>query len=162
MSPNRLGLPLSLVLLLAFLVSSTRGTCNVCNAVNNLTCYSPTEMQACQNTSSGSQADCQSCNQCDASQTFACTGTQSFALCLGTNTVQDSVGTCASGYVCNTNETQICGLPASGVSDGDLFVCCCHSHQNDEPPHQHHQHHHSSTTFHQFRIRILCGGLLGA
>ncbi|XP_016991370.1 mucin-5AC [Drosophila rhopaloa] len=145
MSPNRIGLPLSLVLLVACLVSSTRGTCNVCNAVNNLTCYSSTQMQACQvgvlstatptacpsgyvcasgssgvlcqpqDASGGGQADCQECNKCDASQTFACTGSQSFALCLGTDTVQDSVGTCASGYVCNINDTQICGLPANGV-----------------------------------------------
>ncbi|XP_017071781.2 A-agglutinin anchorage subunit [Drosophila eugracilis] len=144
MSPNRVCLPLSLLLLLGCLVSSTRGTCNVCNTVNNLTCYSSTQMQACQadvlstatptdcpsgyvcvSGSSGvlcepedtadSQADCQECNKCDATETFACTGTQSFALCLGTDTVQNSVGTCASGYVCNINDTQICGLPADGV-----------------------------------------------
>ncbi|XP_017052852.1 nuclear pore complex protein DDB_G0274915 [Drosophila ficusphila] len=152
MSPNRIYLPLSqllqlpqLLLLLGCLVASTRGTCNVCNTVNNLTCYSSTQMQACQpdvlstatptdcpsgyvcvsgssgvlcepqDSASGSQADCQECNTCDSTQTFACTGTQSFALCLGTPTVQDSVGTCASGYVCNINDTQICGLPADGV-----------------------------------------------
>ncbi|EDX09766.1 mucin-5AC [Drosophila simulans] len=148
MSSNRVCLPLGLPLvlfLLGCLVSSTRGTCNVCNAVNNLTCYSSTQMQPCQvdvlstatptdcpsgyvcvsgssgvlcqpeDSASDSQADCQECNRCDETQTFACTGTQSFALCLGTDTVQDSVGTCASGYVCNINDTQICGLPAGGV-----------------------------------------------
>ncbi|XP_016955888.1 uncharacterized protein LOC108028514 [Drosophila biarmipes] len=148
MSPHRICSPLSpvirLLLLVGCLAASTRGTCNVCNAVNNLTCYSSTQMQACQadvvstatpadcpsgyvcvsgasgvlcqEAASGSQAaDCQECNKCDASHTFACTGTQSFALCLGTDSVQDSIGTCASGYVCNINDTQICGLPADGV-----------------------------------------------
>ncbi|XP_016933512.2 prion-like-(Q/N-rich) domain-bearing protein 25 [Drosophila suzukii] len=145
MSTNRICLPLIPVLLLVgCLVSSTRGTCNVCNTVNNLTCYSSTQMQACQvdvlstatpadcpsgyvcvsgssgvlcqeEASSSQSADCQECNKCDATNTFACTGTQSFALCLGTDSVQDSIGTCASGYVCNINDTQICGLPADGV-----------------------------------------------
>ncbi|KAH8258659.1 hypothetical protein KR038_003649 [Drosophila bunnanda] len=146
MSPNRICLPLGMALILALvlscLVSSIHTTCNVCNAANNLTCYSATQMQACQvgvlatalptacpdgyvcaSASSGvlcqpegeAASDCQECNKCDASQTFACTGTGSFALCLGTSTVQDSTGTCAEGYVCNVNDTQICGLPADGV-----------------------------------------------
>ncbi|KAH8336053.1 hypothetical protein KR067_011906 [Drosophila pandora] len=143
MSPNQF--------LFAFLVSwcllsSTQATCNVCNSVNNLTCYSSTQMQACdasgtptgsptdcpsgyvcvsgtsgvlckpEDSTGGSQADCQECNKCDTSQTFACTGTSTFALCLGTDTVQNSTGTCADGYVCNINDTQICGLSSGGVA----------------------------------------------
>lgn len=132
------------------LLSSTQATCNVCNSVNNLTCYSSTQMQACdasgtptgsptdcptgyvcvsgtggvlcepEDSTGGSQADCQECNKCDSSQTFACTGTSTFALCLGTDTVQNSTGTCADGYVCNINDTQICGLSSGGVSSGVL------------------------------------------
>ncbi|KAH8380135.1 hypothetical protein KR009_009129 [Drosophila setifemur] len=134
-----------LFVIVGCLVSSTRATCNVCNAVNSLTCYSSTQMQACNASatptgppitcptgyvcvsgssgvlcdpedSTGSQADCQECNKCDSTQTFACTETGTFALCLGTDTVQDSMGSCADGYVCNINDTQICGLAASGVA----------------------------------------------
>ncbi|XP_017139092.1 spore coat protein SP96 [Drosophila miranda] len=126
------------------LLASARATCNVCNAVNNLTCYSLNQTQACDannlptglpfscptdyvcvsgsngvicepEASAASEADCQECNMCDTTNTFACTGTSSFALCLGTDTLQDSVGTCADGYVCNINDTQICGLPADGI-----------------------------------------------
>ncbi|KAH8301134.1 hypothetical protein KR018_003089, partial [Drosophila ironensis] len=142
MSPLRL-----LLVLLAglCLVSSTLATCNVCNSVNNLTCYSSTQMQACDASATptgsptdcptgyacvsgssgvlcepedatGSQADCQECNKCDTSQTFACTGTSTFALCLGTDAIQNSTGSCADGYVCNINDTQICGLSSGGVA----------------------------------------------
>ncbi|XP_022212864.1 spore coat protein SP96 [Drosophila obscura] len=134
-----------LFLLACSLLASARATCNVCNTVNNLTCYSLTQTQACdasnlptgspfscptgyvcvsgangvicvpEASAESSQADCQDCNKCDTSNTFACTGTSSFALCLGTDTVQDSVGTCADGYVCNINDTQICGLPTNGI-----------------------------------------------
>ncbi|BFF97944.1 spore coat protein SP96 [Drosophila madeirensis] len=136
---------LLLLLLGCSLLASARGTCNVCNAVNSLTCYSQNQTQACdanslptgapyscpsgyvcvsgdsgvicvpEESAASSLADCQECNKCDTSNTFACTGTSSFALCLGTDTAQDSVGTCADGYVCNVNATEICGLPANGI-----------------------------------------------
>ncbi|KAH8371825.1 hypothetical protein KR093_008979 [Drosophila rubida] len=135
MSPNLQ----SLLLLLACLVTAARSTCNVCNTVNNLACYSTTQVQACDannlptgaaydcptgylcvsgssgvlcepQSAASSGADCQDCNKCDASLTFACTSSSSFALCLGTNTPQLSEGSCAAGYVCNTANSQICGL----------------------------------------------------
>ncbi|XP_060657008.1 mucin-5AC [Drosophila nasuta] len=127
------------LLLLAGLVALAKSTCNVCNTVNNLTCYSTTQVQACDadnlptgvaydcptgyvcvsgtsgvlcepEATASSTADCQDCNTCDSTLTFACTSTNTFALCLGTSTPQASVGTCADGYVCNINDSQICGL----------------------------------------------------
>ncbi|KAH8307173.1 hypothetical protein KR044_006403, partial [Drosophila immigrans] len=130
---------LRLLLPLACLVAVAKATCNVCNTVNSLACYSSTQVQACDannlptgdaydcpsgyvcvsgssgvlcepEATSSSVADCQECNKCDASLTFACTSSNSFALCLGTSTPQASQGSCADGYVCNTNSSQICGL----------------------------------------------------
>ncbi|EDW73281.1 uncharacterized protein Dwil_GK17466 [Drosophila willistoni] len=129
---------------LGLLVSLSRATCNVCNTVNSMACYSVNQTQACDasnlptgspydcpsgyvcvsgsngvlcqpEASASSEADCQDCNKCDSTNTFACTSTNTFALCLGTTTPQNSIGTCADGYVCNVNYTQICGLEADGV-----------------------------------------------
>ncbi|XP_017840368.2 uncharacterized protein LOC108598263 [Drosophila busckii] len=129
-----------LLLLLGSWVGHTVGTCNVCNSVNSMACYSMNQVQACDANnlptlrpydcpagyvcvsgrqgvlcrpaiSASGQADCQQCNKCDASRTFACTDTTSFSLCLGTDMPQNSRGTCAEGYVCNNNNsTQICRL----------------------------------------------------
>ncbi|XP_034481976.1 uncharacterized protein LOC117787539 [Drosophila innubila] len=133
---------LRLLLFLTCLVAATRSTCNVCNSVNKMACYSMTQTKVCDanNLPSGAPfdcppgymcvsgsggvlcqpkapssnvADCQDCNKCDASQTFACTGTRSFALCLGTNVPQQSRGNCASGYVCNNGIKEICELATS-------------------------------------------------
>ncbi|EDV96223.1 GH16136 [Drosophila grimshawi] len=129
---------LNWLLLLIFLVDSVRSACNVCNSVNSMACYAVDQIQACdannlptripfncppgyvcvsgasgvlcRPTASGSIGDCQDCNKCDATNTFACTGTNSFALCLGTTTPQNSLGSCSPGYVCNNMNDQICGL----------------------------------------------------
>ncbi|EDW17886.1 mucin-5AC [Drosophila mojavensis] len=126
------------LLQLLCLVAIAKATCNVCNPVNNMTCYSSSQFQACDANGLPSRlptscpagyscvsgasgvlclpnnsttiADCQDCNKCDANLTFACTSTSTFALCLGTTTPQNSSGSCAAGYVCNMNATQICGL----------------------------------------------------
>ncbi|KAM8709007.1 hypothetical protein ACLKA7_015903 [Drosophila subpalustris] len=74
-------------------------------------CVSGIDGVLCQpKASSGNVADCQECNKCDATQTFACTGRSSFSLCLGTNTSHESSGNCAAGYVCNNGITEICEL----------------------------------------------------
>ncbi|EDW69127.2 uncharacterized protein Dvir_GJ12295 [Drosophila virilis] len=130
------------LLQLMCLWASAKATCNVCNAVNSMACYSLNQTQACdasglptripyscpdgyvcvssaagvrcQPSSSGTGA-CQDCNKCDFTRTFACTGTNTFALCLGTDAPQNSVGTCAAGYVCNNRDERICGLDTQVV-----------------------------------------------
>ncbi|XP_030081498.1 integumentary mucin C.1 [Drosophila hydei] len=132
---------LGCLLQLLCLFATASATCNVCNAVNNMACYSSTQLQACDATnlptliptscpagnvcvsgaagalcepsSTTTVADCQDCNKCDASMTFACTSTSTFALCLGTTTPQTSLGTCETGYVCNVNNALICGSVAT-------------------------------------------------
>ncbi|XP_030372300.1 uncharacterized protein LOC115622494 [Scaptodrosophila lebanonensis] len=110
-----------------------------------MACYSSTQMQACDvnslpvgpafscpngfvctygtagvicepSSTSASLAACQDCNKCDANNTFACTSTGTFALCLGTTAPQQVVGTCAPQYVCNINNPEICGQVTQGVT----------------------------------------------
>uniref|UniRef100_A0A1A9W3G4 Chitin-binding type-2 domain-containing protein n=1 Tax=Glossina brevipalpis TaxID=37001 RepID=A0A1A9W3G4_9MUSC len=116
--------------------------CNVCSFVNNLACVSQTQFQVCINglpegtvtscptgfvcstntpkicqpNQMGFSASCSNCNQCDASNTFACTGMRTFALCLGNTFPSDITGSCAPFHVCNINYPQICGNATIGIS----------------------------------------------
>lgn len=63
----------------------------------------------------GNEATCNECNQCDANLVFACTGVNTYALCLGTNNPTADIHTCPSGQVCNINSPQICS-PEGTVS----------------------------------------------
>lgn len=54
-------------------------------------------------------ADCNSCGKCDANKIFACTGTQTFALCLGKENYSEITGHCTEDYTCNINDAKICG-----------------------------------------------------
>lgn len=136
---------LRLLLVAGLVAGSAAAECNVCNTVNNMACYSVNQTQACDASSnlptyvpydcpsgyvcvSGTAgvlcepesnttvATCEQCNKCDANNTFACTGTSTFALCEGTTTpLADSSYSCPSGYVCNVNSEYIC-LPSSSAA----------------------------------------------
>ncbi|XP_049318112.1 uncharacterized protein LOC105222122 isoform X2 [Bactrocera dorsalis] len=53
--------------------------------------------------------DCTECIICDASQTFACTGVRTFALCLGTKAISNIGGNCTPNLVCSIDYPYICG-----------------------------------------------------
>ncbi|XP_050333152.1 uncharacterized protein LOC126761210 [Bactrocera neohumeralis] len=128
---------LTVVLLLLFSKSSNIAfaVCNACS-ISNFACTSQTQFQVCveglptgtplscpsgyicsttaanicvpsDNTSV--DGDCTECYICDASQTFACTGVRTFALCLGTKAVSNIGGNCAPYLVCSIDYPHICG-----------------------------------------------------
>ncbi|XP_049314695.1 uncharacterized protein LOC115066278 [Bactrocera dorsalis] len=59
--------------------------------------------------------DCVECHICDASQTFACTGVRTFALCLGTKAISNIVGSYAPYLVCSIDYPHICGKESLGI-----------------------------------------------
>ncbi|XP_017461719.1 PREDICTED: uncharacterized protein LOC108355056 [Rhagoletis zephyria] len=115
---------------------STLAVCNVCSTTNNLACVSNTQFKQCdlQGIPSGEATSCltgfvcstataaicqpsdgigivpacSECNTCDATNTFACTGVRTYALCRGTTTVSDSGGSCKEYEVCNRGNAAIC------------------------------------------------------
>ncbi|XP_039964164.1 uncharacterized protein LOC120777096 [Bactrocera tryoni] len=130
---------LTVVLLLFLFSKSSNivsAACNSCSVGSNLACASQTQFQVCvdglptgtplscpseyicsttaanicvpsDNTSV--DGDCTECYICDASQTFACTGVRTFALCLGTKAVSNIGGNCALYLVCSIDYPHICG-----------------------------------------------------
>lgn len=90
------------------------GTINSCPT--GYVCSTATSV-TCQLSTSGFAATCGSCNVCNANMTFACTGSNTYALCLGTTVPSaTAVGSCGTGLVCNVNLPQMCGNSATGVS----------------------------------------------
>uniref|UniRef100_A0A1I8NM42 Chitin-binding type-2 domain-containing protein n=1 Tax=Stomoxys calcitrans TaxID=35570 RepID=A0A1I8NM42_STOCA len=129
--------------LFALNIDSLRANCNVCSAVTQMACVSETEFQVCVNnvptgavnscpsgficstatavtcqaSDAGFEPTCNECNKCNADMTFACTGTNTYALCLGTNTPSPiATGSCGDGLVCNFNLPEICADPADGTA----------------------------------------------
>lgn len=119
--------------------------CNECLSTTQMACVSETQYQMCINnlpsgpvnscpsgyicstttsvicqpTTSGFPASCGGCNVCNADLVFACTGTNTYALCLNTTIPSTTAtGSCGTNFVCNTNLPEICGNPTSGVSCG--------------------------------------------
>lgn len=113
--------------------------CNACNARTNTACISQTEFQQCINdkpfgtiykcnpnsfcsilgncTPTEELSDCQLCRKCDPSKTFACIGTQVFALCLGGDKPSEITGQCSGSLACNINNPKICGnVSEKGIS----------------------------------------------
>uniref|UniRef100_A0A1I8N8R1 Chitin-binding type-2 domain-containing protein n=1 Tax=Musca domestica TaxID=7370 RepID=A0A1I8N8R1_MUSDO len=148
------------ILLTVFLCTflQIEGQCNVCSTATQIACVSETQYQICANNvatgsinscppdyicSTASTVTCQprssniaptcgSCNVCDATQTFACTGRNTYALCLGTNTPSTSaIGDCGPDLLCNINLPQMCGNATDGISptcsSNDNNVNCCGS-----------------------------------
>ncbi|XP_073836570.1 uncharacterized protein [Musca autumnalis] len=116
--------------------------CNVCTA-NQVACVSETEFQFC--TSSipsgsiitcptgnicsttaptvcttptlGFPATCGGCNVCSTDMSFACTGVNTYALCLGTTVPSTTaVGSCGANLVCNINDPKMCVTPTVTVT----------------------------------------------
>lgn len=130
----------------AILCANTRplwAECNVCSATTQMACVSETQYQACvdnvpsgtinscpnnyicstltpvtcNDRSSGISASCNECKICDITSTFACTGENTYSLCLGTSIPSTTAtGSCGPGLVCNINLSNICGDPVNGVS----------------------------------------------
>uniref|UniRef100_A0A034WJ83 Chitin-binding type-2 domain-containing protein n=1 Tax=Bactrocera dorsalis TaxID=27457 RepID=A0A034WJ83_BACDO len=135
---------LTAVLLLLFSKSwnIVFAACNSCSVMTNLACTSQTQFQVCVDSlptgtptrcplgyicsttapnicvpsDMSVYGDCTECNICDASQTFACTGVRTFALCLGTKVISNIGGNCASYHICNINYPYICGNESLGIA----------------------------------------------
>uniref|UniRef100_A0A1I8MLI7 Chitin-binding type-2 domain-containing protein n=1 Tax=Musca domestica TaxID=7370 RepID=A0A1I8MLI7_MUSDO len=134
-----------LLLIFAFEIKNgvLAAECNVCTNTTQMACVSETEYQFCVNnlpTGSASScplgyvcstttsaicvsttmnipASCGSCNVCSTNLTFACTGTNTYALCLGTSVPSTTaVGSCGTNLVCNTNFAEMCVPAAAGVT----------------------------------------------
>uniref|UniRef100_A0A1L8EIU7 Putative secreted protein n=1 Tax=Haematobia irritans TaxID=7368 RepID=A0A1L8EIU7_HAEIR len=130
-----------IIFLLAHNIRYLWANCNVCLTATQMACVSETEFQFCVNNlpmgpvsrcpdgfictttttaicqpnGMGFEPTCGECNKCNSALTFACTGTNTYALCLGTNVPSPiATGTCGAGLVCNLNSPQICGDPTNG------------------------------------------------
>ncbi|XP_017489418.1 PREDICTED: uncharacterized protein LOC108377659 [Rhagoletis zephyria] len=133
---------LSLLLLCANWPTLTHAACNTCSAETNLACVSNSQFKVCDNGSPianaldcptgyvcstattsicqpsggvGVVAGCADCNTCDATNTFACTGVGTYALCLGTTTVSNLTGSCEPDHICSIDYEYICGSATLGV-----------------------------------------------
>uniref|UniRef100_A0A1L8EC13 Putative conserved secreted protein n=2 Tax=Haematobia irritans TaxID=7368 RepID=A0A1L8EC13_HAEIR len=131
---------------LAFVVCgfivSINGDCGVCRADTNTACISKTEYKPCYEnkpfgdyvfnceagfcsmvgevcTPTEAFSECNECNKCDSTKTFACTGTKEFDLCLGRNEPSGIKGQCNDGLGCNINNPYICGEEAPTCSFRD-------------------------------------------
>ncbi|EDW40773.1 GM25096 [Drosophila sechellia] len=95
-----------------------RVDCNVCASVSNVACISNTSYQFCSGSAlpagpvytcptgyyctandetcntDVAQRSCIGCGTCDSGNTFACLTARTFALCLGTSTPSQIVGSC--------------------------------------------------------------------
>ncbi|EDV50622.1 G surface protein, allelic form 156 [Drosophila erecta] len=128
---------LRLLIVLVFCILGCQAACNTCNT-NGVSCISETEFQFCSSASEpigslytcptgyyctestpicssvASSAGCAGCNKCSTDNRFACTGRNSFALCLGSSTPSTSIGgSCGTDYVCNVENSNICGSPTT-------------------------------------------------
>ncbi|KAH8319383.1 hypothetical protein KR067_006073, partial [Drosophila pandora] len=129
---------LGVVVVLGMFILDTEADCNVCSSVTNVACVSDTDFQICSTaelptgsvyscptgyycTANAGICDtnsafksCVGCGTCNAGSTFACLSATTFALCLGTTTPSTIGGSCGTAYVCDMNNPNICGTPASG------------------------------------------------
>nr|XP_014094100.2 uncharacterized protein LOC106620204 isoform X1 [Bactrocera oleae] len=135
----------STVVLLLLLSESSDfawAACNACSVTSNLACVSQTEFQVCigglptgtatscpngyicstsstsicvSSTDTSVVGDCIQCGNCDATQTFACTGVRTYALCLGLSSASSLGGSCAPYHVCSIDYQYICGNETLGI-----------------------------------------------
>ncbi|XP_017071775.2 uncharacterized protein LOC108108284 [Drosophila eugracilis] len=124
---------LRLLIFLAVNILGCLAACNTCNS-NGISCTSDTEFQFCSSASEpigdlyncpsgyyctdstpicssvATSATCTGCNTCSTDKRFACTGRNTFALCLGESTPSASIGgSCGTELVCNVENENICG-----------------------------------------------------
>ncbi|XP_020816208.1 uncharacterized protein LOC110190197 [Drosophila serrata] len=129
---------LRLLIFLGVAVLGCQAACNQCSTTTQVACVSATQFQFCSAdsvaigglytcpsgtycteqspfcNSDSTLVTCQGCNKCSSDNRFACTGRNTFALCLGTSTPSTSVGgTCGSNFVCNLENANICGSPTT-------------------------------------------------
>lgn len=129
---------LRLLIFLGVAVLGCKAVCNTCSTTTRVACVSPTQFQFCSAdlvaigdlytcpsgtyctgssppcSSDSSLITCQGCNTCSKDLRFACTGRNTYALCLGTATPSTSFGgSCGSNYVCNLENPNICGSPTT-------------------------------------------------
>ncbi|XP_061392128.1 uncharacterized protein LOC133327617, partial [Musca vetustissima] len=117
--------------------------CNVCSTTTQMACVSETEYQFCVNnlpsgavnscptgyvcsttgsvicvsSTMGVPASCGGCNVCSTDLKFACTGTNTYALCLGTNVPSTTAtGSCGANLVCDINSSEMCVPLVAGVT----------------------------------------------
>ncbi|XP_016933031.2 uncharacterized protein [Drosophila suzukii] len=129
--------------LVGIYILGTQADCNVCSSESNVACVSNTSFQFCStsalpfgpvytcptgyyctanevtcNTNVALRA-CVGCGTCNSNNSFACLTARTFALCLGTTTPSQIVGSCGLSYVCDYNNPNICG----NVSLGSQATC---------------------------------------
>ncbi|KAH8301236.1 hypothetical protein KR018_009097, partial [Drosophila ironensis] len=126
-----LGLGLALIL-------GALSDCNVCSSVTNVACVSNTSFQFCSTDlvptgsiytcptgyyctansviceANAAFRSCVGCGLCNTDSIFACLSANTFALCLGTTTPSQIVGSCGTNYVCDWSNPEICGTVATG------------------------------------------------
>ncbi|KAH8364249.1 hypothetical protein KR084_004872 [Drosophila pseudotakahashii] len=123
--------------LLALYILGSQADCNVCASVSQVACISNTSFQFCTSglpfgpaytcptgyyctandatcNTDAALRSCIGCGSCNSNNTFACLTARTFALCLGTATPSQILGSCGLGYVCDYNNANICGTPATG------------------------------------------------
>uniref|UniRef100_A0A1I8M885 Chitin-binding type-2 domain-containing protein n=1 Tax=Musca domestica TaxID=7370 RepID=A0A1I8M885_MUSDO len=138
----KIGGLFAVVFLISLMATDTGADCNVCNAGSNTACVSKNEYRQCNSSSKPfgklyecnegyfcsilgtcsdvpELAECNDCGKCDATKTFACTGTNTFSLCLGTDNTTDIGAQCSGNLVCNANDPRICVEDAATCSFRD-------------------------------------------
>ncbi|XP_017052872.1 uncharacterized protein LOC108096032 [Drosophila ficusphila] len=124
--------------LLGIYILGTQADCNVCASTTNVACISNTSFQYCDSsalpfgpvyscptgyycTANDVTCDpnvnlrsCIGCGTCNSNNTFACITARIYALCLGTTTPSQILGSCGVNYVCDFNNPNICGSPSAG------------------------------------------------
>ncbi|XP_064541332.1 uncharacterized protein LOC135430557 [Drosophila montana] len=123
-----------LTAILAIAVGSLgcQAECNACAAGSGVACISERQFQFCANNQTTGPVNscpadsycssqvpicqknaalvaCAGCGECNELGTFACTGTRTFALCLGSNRPSNITASCSDQLVCNRNLPEICG-----------------------------------------------------
>jgi len=146
MIPSKIGFIKLIVVGIVIQSQGTVGQyapCNLCSLDSGMACVSETQFQICdanglpsgplnscptgyscstedaricKPTAEVTQVDCSSCNVCDATNTFACTGPRTYALCLGGTTASSATGTCSADLVCSLWHEQICGNSSMGFA----------------------------------------------
>ncbi|KAH8378979.1 hypothetical protein KR009_002400 [Drosophila setifemur] len=134
----RLLILLGIGVVLGLFILGTQAECNVCASESGISCLSDSSFQFCSTDGKpiGSVYDCPTgyyctgnrlvcdsnpafkacseCGACDVDNTFACLTANTFALCLGTTSPSQLVGSCGSSYVCDRDNPKICGLTSAG------------------------------------------------
>ncbi|XP_016999963.2 uncharacterized protein [Drosophila takahashii] len=132
---------LRLLIFVGVCILGCRAQCNTCHD-NGVSCISRTEFQFCTLASTegvpvgGSytcptgyyctkdlpicstvetSVECPGCNTCSTDKRFACTGRNTFALCLGQPTPSTSIGGSCGDLICSLNNENICGDPTENT-----------------------------------------------